>query len=182
MQKYVDLCEVIEVEVGGQSYREGAATVKAYIVRSKDRKEKNNACLVNFHGGAAIAGTAEQCNPLCARYAIECDVTIINVDYRLDIHPAGQNDGYAAVKWVLEYCSMYGIDRSRIAVMGESGGAYIAAGVAMRLAKDNEGHLVQFVAQLIPMTSNDFLVKKPEHIHTEMLKGKYDQLLGRRIE
>ena len=32
------------------------------------------------------------------------------------------------------------------------------------------------------MTSNDFLVKKPEHSHTEMLKGKYDQLLGRRIE
>jgi len=91
---------------------------------------------------------------------------------------------------VLEYCSDYGIDRSRIAVIGDSGGAYIAAGVSMRLAKYDEGHLVSFVGQLIPMTSNDFLVKPDDYyeewelkgLNREMLKGKYDQLAGRRIE
>lgn len=59
LQKYVEQCEIQEVEVGGSCYREGADKVKAFIVRRKDAKEEGNPCLVNFHGGAAIAGTAE---------------------------------------------------------------------------------------------------------------------------
>jgi len=66
-----------------------------------------------------------------------CDLTVINCCYRLAPEakaPKGINDGYAATKWVIENAEMLGVDPKRIAIGGESGGGYITAGVAMRLA------------------------------------------------
>jgi len=148
IKKYHDMVDYEERnDVGGPSFHEGAALTKAFVIREKGKPKTNRPCLIEFHGGAAIAGTAQQGNTFCARFAVECDATIVNVDYRLAPEhkaPAGIYDAYAAVKWVIANAAELGIDAKRIAIMGESGGAYICAGVAMELAKGDEAGLVRF--------------------------------------
>jgi len=64
-------------------------------------------------------------------------MTVVNVCYRLAPEtkaPGGIDDGYAALKWVIKNAEAIGVDPKRIAIGGESGGGYITAGVAMRLA------------------------------------------------
>ena len=103
--------------------------------------------MVYWHGGAAIGGKAAMYTEHLCRYAVECDMTIINCDYRLAPQakaPKGINDGYSALKWVLANTKNLGIDPKRVVIGGESGGGYITAGVSMRLAQNNEGSLVKF--------------------------------------
>jgi len=74
-------------------------------------------------------------------------MTVMSVEFRLAPEhkaPKGINDGYASLKWVIKNAKDLGIDASRIALGGESGGAMITAGTCMRLAENNEGHLVKF--------------------------------------
>ena len=81
------------------------------------------------------------------RYAVEADVTIINVNYRLaPEHPApkGIYDAYAALKEILKNHRKYGINPKRVGVFGESGGGYITAGLGILLAEKNESKLVRF--------------------------------------
>ena len=83
------------------------------------------------------------------RYAIECDATVVNCDYRLAPEhkaPSGIDDGYACLLWVIKNADRLGIDPNRIAIMGESGGGYIVAGIAMRLGENNQRHLIKYQA------------------------------------
>lgn len=101
--------------------------------------------------------------PICSRYALECDCTVINVEYRLNPEhksPKGIMDGYAVLKWVLENAQALGIDQNRICLTGESGGGYICTGVAMHAAKNGEGELIKLLVAQVPMTSDEF-IRKP---------------------
>jgi len=103
--------------------------------------------LVHFHGGGAIAGDASFDNFLCARYAVDCHVTVINANYRLapeNKAPAGILDAYGVVKWVLEHADNLKIDVNRVGVIGYDAGGYIASGCAMHFAKKGEEHLLKF--------------------------------------
>lgn len=102
---------------------------------------------------------------------------MINVNYRKAPEhkaPSGIDDGYAAVKWVIAMADKMGIDKTRIGIMGESGGAYIVAGVSMRMAEKDEGKLVKWQAQLIPMTTNKWYTEIKEEERDEKMKGIYD--------
>ena len=158
-EKYVDKVTYRHrTDVGGPDYDGNAAVVDAYIVKVAEKRDlKNQRCLVFFHGGACIAGRTEQFNFYCARMAVEFDATVINVNYRLAPEhkiPCGIDDSYAAVKWVIAKTDELGIDPNKIATIGESGGGYIVAGVSIKLAEADEGHLIRFGAQLVPMVSN----------------------------
>ena len=90
--------------------------------------------------------------------AVELDTTVINVNYRLAPEhkiPCGIDDCYASVKWAIAKADELGINPNKIATMGESGGGYLVAAVGMRLAEANEGNLIKFGAQLIPMVTNE---------------------------
>lgn len=96
------------------------------------------------------------------RYAVESDVTVINVNYRLAPEapaPKGLYDGYAALKDVLRNHIKYGIDPKRVGIFGENAGGYLCAGVGLLLAEKNEGGLVRFQFQQIPGVS-DFYIRK----------------------
>jgi len=93
--------------------------------------------------------------------AVDYDATVINVNYRLAPEhkmPCGIDDCYAALKWVIAKSDYLGINKNKIVTMGESGGGYICAGVSMRLAEANEGKLIKFSAQIIPMVSNRLFI------------------------
>lgn len=133
----------------------------------------NRKCLIYLHGGGAVAAYAEDFNHYCHRMAVDFDVTVVNVNYRLAPEhkiPCGIDDSYAAVKWVIANASELGINPKRIATIGESGGGYLVGAVSLRLAEANEGQLLKFAAHLMPMVSN-WLFVTPEAELSEESKG-----------
>ncbi|KAL2829894.1 alpha/beta hydrolase fold-domain-containing protein [Aspergillus pseudoustus] len=91
--------------------------------------------ILHCHGGGMVVGSV-QCekNTLAAKVS-STEVQIFSVDYRLapeHPHPTLVEDCYAALCWLhANSREQFGIDPARIAVMGESAGGGIAAGVAL---------------------------------------------------
>jgi acetyl esterase/lipase len=81
--------------------------------------------------------------------ATNCHCVVVSVDYRLapeTRYPGSLEDNYAALKWVHAHAAELGIDRSRIAVGGESAGGGHAASPAIHARDRNE---VPIVFQLL---------------------------------
>ena len=87
------------------------------------------------HGGGMIAGDLDVYDPMVSRYADATGMPFVSVQYRLAPEVSGTtpaDDAFAGLRWLLAHASELGVDPSRIAVMGESAGGGIAAGVAIR--------------------------------------------------
>jgi len=95
-------------------------------------------CVINFHGGGWVQGNPEQSGWLASRVAVRNKAVVISPAYRLapeDPFPAGVDDCWAAVTWIVEHAAELGISAERMAVMGDSAGGNLAA-VAALLARD----------------------------------------------
>lgn len=95
-------------------------------------------CIINFHGGGWVQGNPEQSQWLASRVAVRNKAVVVSPAYRLapeDPFPAGLEDCWDAVQWIVEHADELGIDPQRIAVMGDSAGGNLAAVVAL-LARD----------------------------------------------
>ncbi|KAJ4991815.1 hypothetical protein SVAN01_02665 [Stagonosporopsis vannaccii] len=95
-------------------------------------------CIMHFHGGGYFGGNIEMVSSSLSHLVAATGVQLFSVDYRLTPvhqHPIPVEDGYAALQWVLQNAEKFNIDTSRIAVMGESSGGGLAAGLAL-LARD----------------------------------------------
>lgn len=95
-------------------------------------------CIVYFHGGGFIGGVPEMITGYLSQLVAATGVQLFSVEYRLapkHQHPVPVEDNYAALTWVSQNASRFNINPSRIAVMGDSAGGGLAAGVAL-LARD----------------------------------------------
>ncbi len=113
-------------------------------------------CLVDYHGGAFIFGSAKMDHPANVRYSSQLGIVVVSVDYRLapeDPFPAGVDDCYAALEWVHANAEELGVDPARIAVGGGSAGGALAAAVAL-MARDRGGPAICFQALQIPVTDD----------------------------
>ena len=98
-----------------------------------------------LHGGAMIAGSVDLYDPLLRTYVGWTGVPFLSVDYRLSPEaPAGTaaTDALAALQWLVAQAPALGVDRNRIAVMGDSAGGGVAAALAV-LARDHGLPLVR---------------------------------------
>lgn len=94
--------------------------------------------ILHAHGGGFIHGDGREWAKVCAVRVQETGIPFFTVDYRLTPEskfPAAIDDVYAALKWIHEHAEEFGIDRARIAVMGESAGGNLAAAVSL-MARD----------------------------------------------
>merc|ERR1719245_833128 len=99
-----------------------------YTPNQLQGKEKKNVAYIYAHGGGAISLSAKTYKPLLAHYAVECNVVVFNVDYRLAPEtkcPNNVKDFYEVIKYVQQNAENLGIDASKIVIGGESGGGYI---------------------------------------------------------
>jgi acetyl esterase/lipase len=63
MMKYVNDCVREEVKINGKEFFPNSGTeIKAFVIKVAGKEAINRPCLVYFHGGAAISGTAEMYN------------------------------------------------------------------------------------------------------------------------
>jgi len=91
--------------------------------------------LIYYHGGAFALSYASLHLQSCERYAVEAGCRVIFVDYRLGPakpFPHGFNDCFRALEWTLETAEALAIDPKRVAVMGDSAGGGLSAGVAQK--------------------------------------------------
>lgn len=98
-------------------------------------------CVINFHGGGWVQGNPEQSAWLSSRVAVGAGVTVVAPSYRLapeDRFPAGVDDGWDALTWIVDHADELDITPERIAVMGDSAGGNLAA-VMTLLARDAGG-------------------------------------------
>jgi len=116
--------------------RAGSVPVRIY------RPERpSGAGLLWIHGGGLVGGTAKMDDELCGRTALELGTTIVSVDYRLapkHPFPAAHDDVRAGWNWFSDRAASYGVDRSRIAIGGQSAGGGLAAGLVQHLHDDGQ--------------------------------------------
>jgi acetyl esterase/lipase len=118
---------------------------------------------VYLHGGGMIAGGLELYGKSVARYVAASGVPILAVGYRLapeHPHPTPVHDCFAGLRWLVEHASELGIDSARVAVMGDSAGAGLAAGVTL-LARE---HPVPIAKQILiyPMLDDRNTIPDPQ--------------------
>jgi acetyl esterase/lipase len=94
-----------------------------------------------LHGGGFIVPLLPIYDGLMRNYTKHTGVPMVLVDYRVAPeypHPIPLEDCYTALRWLADNATELGVDPKRIAVMGESAGGGLAAGLAL-LARDRGG-------------------------------------------
>jgi acetyl esterase/lipase len=111
------------------------------------------AAVLYLHGGGMIVGSVPIFDGPVSRYVARTGVPILSVQYRLapeHPHPVPVEDAYAGLTWLADHAGQLGIDPGRIAVMGDSAGGGLAAGVAI-LSRDRQGPAIARQLLIYPM-------------------------------
>lgn len=123
-----------------------------YVYRKSDRA--GQPVVIWVHGGGYVLGSAE--DDRAKVIADHCDCTVFSVDYRLAPEhpfPAGVEDCYATLVWIMSGNAPYDLDTSRVAIGGASAGAGMAAGVVLA-NRDRENYPLCLQLLLYPMIDN----------------------------
>jgi acetyl esterase/lipase len=109
-----------------------------------------------LHGGGMILDWARLgalYDAAVRGYVVASGVPMLVVDYRVAPefpHPVPLQDRYAALCWLADHAAELGVDASRLAVMGDSAGGGLAAGVSL-LARDRGGPAIAAQLLIYPM-------------------------------
>lgn len=113
--------------------------------------DDNAPCLIYIHGGGFVLAAAGYHYKNAMQYAKELNCRVLFVNYRLapkNPHPVFFEDCYAAMCWIYDNSRVFGVDRERIAIGGDSAGATLAVGTCM-MAK-HRSHPVKLVFMMLP--------------------------------
>jgi acetyl esterase len=105
--------------------------------------------LIYLHGGGWVVGDVETHDPLCRRVANVTGARVVSVDYRLAPEypfPAALDDAEEVLRWLRA-----GEPDRTVGVAGDSAGASLAAGLAIR-ARDRQ---IPLAAQLLLYPATD---------------------------
>jgi acetyl esterase len=123
--------------------------VKEIGVRVYTPPNRQDSCLVYFHGGGWVVCDLETHDVVCRAIAQQSGAVVVAVDYRLAPEhkfPAAVEDAYAAVLWAVKNVS------SRISVGGDSAGGNLAAVMALK-CRDEGGPRLASQVLIYPVTN-----------------------------
>ena len=124
-------------------------------VRVYEALDPRSGTLIFLHGGGWVVGDVETHDPLCRRVANGTGARVVSVDYRLAPEhpfPAGLDDAEEVLHW------LWTEDPARpLGVAGDSAGASLTAGVALR-ARDKQ---IPLAAQLMFYPATDPAMTSP---------------------
>jgi len=126
-----------------------------------------------FHGGGFYLGDLETHDHVCRYLCKNASLTVIAVDYRLapeNKFPAGLEDCYAALCWVVENAGEIGVDTDRIALVGDSAGGSLVVSICL-LARQKGGPKVAFQVVVYPALTMTDGTEFPSR--TELGTGEY---------
>ncbi|WAH55393.1 alpha/beta hydrolase [Pseudomonas silvicola] len=122
------------------------------LVYTPQEAEHPMPAILHIHGGGFVMGKADQSDRANRSLARQLKCMVVSVDYRLAPEASGQNvidDCYAAFLWLHTESQRLNIDQYRIAVIGESAGGGLAAGLCLRV-RDSGGPTIAYQAMLYP--------------------------------
>ncbi len=125
-------------------------------------------CILHMHGGGFVVGSARRSVPELQKICTALNCVAVSVEYRLapeTTYRGSVEDNYTALKWVYRNSESLGIDRNRIAVMGESAGGGHASLLAMAAHDRGEVPIV-FQCLTYPMLDDRTGTSRrmPEHM------------------
>jgi len=170
--------------VPGSRKDDPAVRVRSY--RPIDQPSKLPA-LLWIHGGGYVMGDIEQDDRVMKQLVNRIGCVAVSVDYRLAPEhpfPAPVEDCYAGLKWLFGHADELGVERSRIAIGGASGGGGLAAGLAL-MVRDRGEVPVAFQLLIYPMiddrnvTPASYAITDPRMWHRESNRLGWKAYLGR---
>ena len=126
--------------------------IRIYKPKDKDLKPT----VIYVHGACWVAGSLDSHDEICRYLALESDVNVIAIKYRLAPEhkfPAGHNDVYDATNWIWNHADELGLDSTKFAIAGESTGAYFTAATALKFNDNKSG--LKFSFQLLVYAALD---------------------------
>lgn len=118
--------------------------------------------LIYLHGGAWMQGSPETHSDITAGIAATTGRSVISVDYAKAPErpfPAAVDDCRAVVEWAFDDADALQLDRSDIAIGGDSAGANLAAAMTLVF----RGSARRLSAQLLVYPAVDFSLDRPSH-------------------
>jgi acetyl esterase len=153
-----------DVSVTPHQTRFGAQAVDVRIYKPHGAGEALPVALY-FHGGGFVLGDLDSYDAVCRQLCADSGVMIVSVAYRLapeHPYPAAIEDCTAALGWVAESIRGFGGDPGRLAVVGDSAGAGLAAALAL-LARDAGGPAIAFQLLVYPPAAGGHPGDYPSH-------------------
>ena len=166
--------------------REGDPPVRVRIYRANDQSGILPA-LYWIHGGGYVMGDIDQDDRLMMQMVKRIGCVAVSVDYRVAPEypfPAPVEDCYAGLKWLHRHAQEVGVDSSRIAIGGPSGGGGLTAGLAL-LVRDRGEIPVIFQLLIYPMiddrnaTPASYAITDPRVWNRESNRLGWKAYLGR---
>jgi len=117
--------------------------------------EEIKPAVVFFHGGGWRCGSRKAVQNPCRFLAERARAVVFNVEYRLAPeykYPTGLDDCFEVLRYLYENAAAMGVDRSRIAVAGDSAGGNIAA-ICSHRDRNAGTNMVRLQALLYPAVS-----------------------------
>jgi acetyl esterase/lipase len=133
--------------------RKGDPDVRVYVINAGAAGAAPRAAILHTHGGGFVLQDAKAAIGSMQELALALDCVIVTVDYRLAPEtrfPGALEDNYAGLKWLYANAAELGVDKTRIAVMGESAGGGHAAMLAIA-ARDRGEVPLAYQALIYPM-------------------------------
>ena len=165
---------------------QGDHAVRVRVYRPTDQPGKLPA-LYWIHGGGYVMGDIEQDDRLMKQMVKRIGCVAVSVDYRLAPEhpfPAPVEDCYGGLKWLFRHADELGVEPSRIAIGGASGGGGLAAGLAL-LTRDRGELKVAFQLLIYPMiddrnvTPASYAITDPRMWNRESNRLGWKAYLGR---
>ena len=165
---------------------QGDPAVRVRVYRPADQPGQLPA-LYWIHGGGYVMGDIEQDDRLMKQMVKRIGCVAVSVDYRLAPEhpfPAPVEDCYGGLKWLFRHADELGVEPSRIAIGGASGGGGLAAGLAL-LTRDRGEVSVAFQLLIYPMiddrnvTPASYAITDPRMWNRESNRLGWKAYLGR---
>ncbi|QPC81613.1 alpha/beta hydrolase [Phototrophicus methaneseepsis] len=110
-----------------------------YRPKTAPLRETGYPAIITIHGGSWRSGNKGQYFNNMYQRLTEQGYAFFDIQYRFsqEAHwPAQYEDVAAALEWVVEHAEEYGVDASRIALLGRSAGGFLALHAAYRAAPE----------------------------------------------
>jgi acetyl esterase len=130
--------------------------------------------IVFFHGGGFVCCDIDTHDSICSWLAKASQGRVLSVDYRLAPEtpfPGQIEDARAACAWAFKNAQHFGADPTRIAVAGDSAGAYMAATAALEINAHTLG-AVTLQVLLYPLVHVDGVLWAEEELRNFRFLGR----------
>ncbi|KQC31835.1 hypothetical protein AAY42_17205 [Flagellimonas eckloniae] len=149
--------EKFPVDVTEKEIAQDGISVTLRIVKPKNSSEELPV-LMYFHGGGWILGNDFTHDRLVRELAVGGNVAVVFVNYTPTpeaVYPQGNEEAYAATKWIKEHGQSLGINTDKIGVAGDSVGGNMAIAVTL-MSKARKGPKIDFQVLFYPVTDDNY--------------------------